>query len=89
MLKADDDQLGLANNDIFGQCISERKLVREKSGDFTFYSLWEPWQMVKFLHDHWLHRYCDVIITDPRMMQFEIPTTVSPGIDVPRRTSDQ
>ena len=31
------DQLGLANSDVFGQ-----GKVSEKSGNFTFYSLWEP-----------------------------------------------
>ena len=43
MLKADDDQLGLANSDIFGQGILEigQGKVSEKSGNFTFYSLWE------------------------------------------------
>ena len=39
------DQLGLANSDVFGQGILEigQGKVSEKSGNFTFYSLWEPW----------------------------------------------
>ena len=38
------DQLGLANSDIIGQGILEigQGKVSEKSGNFTFYSLWEP-----------------------------------------------
>ena len=42
MLRA--DQLGLANSDVFGQGILEigQGKVSEKSGNFTFYSLWEP-----------------------------------------------
>ena len=38
------DQLGLANSDVFGQGILEigQGRVSEKSGNFTFYSLWEP-----------------------------------------------
>ena len=42
MFKA--DQLGLANSDVFGQGIFEigQGKVSEKSGNFTFYSLWEP-----------------------------------------------
>ena len=40
------DQLGLANtcSDVFCQGISEigQGRVSEKSGSFTFYSLWEP-----------------------------------------------
>ena len=38
------DHLGLANSDVFGQGISEigQGKVSEKSGNFTFYSLWEP-----------------------------------------------
>ena len=38
------DQLGLANSDVFGQGILEigQGKVSEKSGNFTFYSLWEP-----------------------------------------------
>ena len=38
------DQLGLANSDVFGQGNLEigQGKVSEKSGNFTFYSLWEP-----------------------------------------------
>ena len=38
------DQLDLANSDVFGQGILEigQGKVSEKSGNFTFYSLWEP-----------------------------------------------
>ena len=38
------DKLGLANSDIFGQGILEigQGKVSEKSGNFTFFSLWEP-----------------------------------------------
>ena len=38
------DQLGLANMDIFGQGILEigQGKVSEKSGNFIFFSLWEP-----------------------------------------------
>ena len=38
------DPLGLANSDIFGQGNLEigQGKVSEKSGNFTFYSLWEP-----------------------------------------------
>ena len=38
------DQLGLANSDFFGQGNLEigQGKVSEKSGNFTFYSLWEP-----------------------------------------------
>ena len=38
------DQLGLANSDVFGQGILEigQGKVSEKSGNFTFYILWEP-----------------------------------------------
>ena len=44
------DQLGLANSDIFGQGILEigQGKVSEKSGNFTFYSLWEPCQKIHF-----------------------------------------
>ena len=38
------DQLGFANRDVFGQGILEvgQGKVSEKSGNFTFNSLWEP-----------------------------------------------
>ena len=38
------DQLGKENSDIFGQGILEigKGKVSEKSGNFTFCSLWEP-----------------------------------------------
>ena len=38
------DQLCLANSDVFGQGILKigQGKVSEKSGNFTFYSLWEP-----------------------------------------------
>ena len=37
------DQLGLASSNVFGQGILEigQGKVSEKSGNFTFYSLWE------------------------------------------------
>ena len=39
------DRLGQANSDVFGQGILEigQGKVSEKSGNFTFYILWEPW----------------------------------------------
>ena len=44
------DQLDLANSDVFGQGILEigQGKVSEKSGNFTFYTLWEPclWHML-------------------------------------------
>ena len=38
------DQLGLANSNVFGQGMLEigQGKVSEKSGNFSFYSLWEP-----------------------------------------------
>ena len=38
------DQLGSANSNVYGQGILEigQEKVSEKSGNFNFYSLWEP-----------------------------------------------
>ena len=42
------DQLGLAKSDVFGQGILKigQGKVSEKSGNFTFYSLWEPLSLI-------------------------------------------